>query len=71
MNIQRGEIYYVRIPYSTGKEICKTRPGVVLSCPAAAEDGCVSVVYTSASCSRSSPFHVTLHSTPVESTAYA
>lgn len=68
--MKRGEIYYIEIPYSTGKELCKTRPGVVIGVDPAQEDGCVSVIYTSASCHRDSPFHVTLRTTPVVSTAY-
>ncbi len=68
--IRRGDIFYIDIPYSTGHEMEKDRPGIVVgndhlnnNCPV------VTVVMCSASDRREMPEHITVRSTPVPSTA--
>ena len=68
--IQRGDIYYIDIPYATGHEMEKDRPGIVVSCDALNETSpCVNVVFCSASSKRELPEHITIRSTPLPSTA--
>lgn len=45
----RGEIYFVAIPYNTGREIAKDRPAVIVGVPQSAyEKGIVQVVFCTA-----------------------
>jgi mRNA interferase MazF len=68
--IQRGDIYYIDIPYATGHEMERDRPGIVVSCDALNETSpCVNVVFCSASSKRELPEHITIRSTPLPSTA--
>lgn len=68
--IKRGDIFYVTIPYATGHEIEKDRPGIVVSCDELNRSSlCVAVVMCSASNKRDLPEHITIRSTPVQSTA--
>lgn len=68
--VERGEIRYIEIPYSTGHEIRKSRPGIIVSCdPMNRTSPCVEVVYCSPSDKRDMPGHITVRSTPVPSTA--
>lgn len=70
LKIQRGDIYYIDIPYATGHEMEKDRPGIVVSCDALNETSpCVNVVFCSASSKRELPEHITIRSTPLPSTA--
>ena len=68
--IKRGDIFYVTIPYATGHEIEKDRPGIVVSCDELNRASpCVAVVMRSASNKRDLPEHITIRTTPVVSTA--
>ena len=69
--MNRGEIYYVDIPFHTGSEMMKNRPAVIVSHNALNHTApVVTVVYTSASIERApSPGHVMIHSTPKPSLA--
>lgn len=68
--IKRGDIFYVTIPYATGHEIEKDRPGIVVSCDELNRSSpCVAVVMCSASNKRDLPEHITIRSTPVQSMA--
>lgn len=68
--IKRGDIFYVTIPYATGHEIEKDRPGIVVSCDELNRASpCVAVVMCSASNKRDLPEHITIRTTPVVSTA--
>ena len=68
--IKRGDIFYIRIPCATGHEIEKDRPGIVVSCDELNRSSpCVAVVMCSASNKRDLPEHITIRSTPVQSTA--
>lgn len=70
VKIRRGDIYYIDIPYATGHEMEKDRPGIVVSCDALNETSpCVNVVFCSASSKRELPEHITIRSTPLPSTA--
>jgi len=70
-SIRRGDIYYIAVPYSTGHEMEKDRPGIIVSCDALNRTSpCVNVVMCSASGKREDlPEHITIRSTPVKSTA--
>lgn len=39
--MNRGEIYFVSIPYNTGHEIAKDRPAVIVGVPQSAYEKCV------------------------------
>lgn len=67
--IKRGDIYYVEIPYHTGHEIYKDRPGIVVSAPDVQRNNLVWVVFCSASRVADSAEHVTIRTTPEVSTA--
>lgn len=68
--VRRGEIYYIDIPHAVGCEIDKNRPGIVVSRDARGTmGGTVQVVYCSASAHHPLQEHVTIRSTPRESTA--
>lgn len=68
--IRRGEIYYIGIPFATGSEMQKDRPGIVVSCKKLNDTSpCVTVVFCSGSEKRDLPEHVTIRSTPQKSTA--
>lgn len=59
MNIKRGDIVYVEIPYATGHEMMKDRPAVVVSNNAMNfTSPVVSVVYLTGSKPAGGPFHV-------------
>lgn len=69
--VKRGDIFYISIPYATGHEMDKDRPGIVVSCNALNDTSpCVVMVMLSASNKRRDlPEHVPIRSTPQESTA--
>lgn len=68
--MKRGEIYYIDIPFYTGSEITKNRPGIIVSCDALNNVGSLAtVVYLSASPKRMSPSHVEVYSSYRPSTA--
>ena len=68
--IKRGDIFYVTIPYATGHEIEKDRPGIVVSCEELNRNSpCVAMVMCSASSKKYLPEHITIRTTPVVSTA--
>lgn len=68
--IKRGEIYYIDIPFATGHEMEKGRPGIIVSCDALnSTSPCVAVVMCSASNKRDLPEHIVIRSTPLISTA--
>lgn len=70
LKINRGEIYYVAIPYATGHEMEKDRPAIVVSCNELNRTStCVTVVMCSASNKRDLPEHVLIRSTPTQSVA--
>lgn len=59
MDIKRGDIVYVEIPYATGHEMMKDRPAVVVSNNAMNYTApVVSVVYLTGSKQADRPFHV-------------
>ena len=59
MDIKRGDIVYVEIPFGTGHEMLKNRPAVVISNNAMNYAGqVVSVVYMSGSAQADRPYHV-------------
>lgn len=59
MDVKRGDIVYVEIPYATGHEMMKDRPAVVVSNDALNYTGeVVSVVYLTGSKPADRPFHV-------------
>ena len=61
--MKRGDIYYISIPFNTGSEINKTRPGVIVSNDEQNASGSVvTVVFLSASCKRLVPSHVAIQS---------
>lgn len=65
MEIKRGDIVYVGIPYATGCEMAKDRPGVVVSNNAMNYTGqVVSLVYLTGSEKKADrPYHVEIKST--------
>jgi len=68
--VKRGDIFYIEIPYATGHEMEKDRPGIVVSATAAnVMRDVVQVVFCSASTQHQMPEHVEIHSTPRRSTA--
>lgn len=58
--MKRGEVYFISIPHSTGHEMMKNRPGVVVSCPDKGSSSLVTVVLCSASASQDRRNHITL-----------
>lgn len=63
MEIKRGDIVYVKIPYAVGHEMMKDRPAVVVSNNAMNYTGqVVSVVYLTGSKQADRPFHVEVKS---------
>ena len=59
MDIKRGDIVYVEIPYATGHEMMKDRPAVVVSSNAMNYTApVVNVVYLTGSKQPDRPFHV-------------
>ena len=58
--MKRGEVYFVSIPHSTGHEMMKDRPGVIVSCTDRGPQKVVTVVLCSTSTSRDFRNHVTL-----------
>lgn len=68
--INRGDIFYVSIPYATGHEMEKDRPGIIVSCNELNRTSpCVAVVMCTGSEKRDLPEHITIRSTPIQSTA--
>lgn len=64
MDIKRGDIVYVSIPYATGHEMMKDRPAVVVSNNAMNFTGqVVSVIYLTGSKPADRPYHVLVQST--------
>ena len=60
--MKRGDIYFIKIPYATGHEMMKDRPGIIVSRNTSAPQHTVNVVLCSSSC-RDHPSHVTVRST--------
>ena len=59
MDVKRGDIVYVEIPYATGHEMMKDRPAVVVSNNAQNYAGeVVSVIYMTGSQKADRPYHV-------------
>lgn len=59
MDVKRGDIVYVEIPYATGHEMMKDRPAVVVSNNAQNYAGeVVSVIYLTGSQKADRPYHV-------------
>lgn len=70
MNIERGDIYYIRPFSTTGAEIWTGRPAVVVSNNRFnLASGVVEVVYLTTQPKNELPTHVTIRSAPRESTA--
>lgn len=70
LGIKRGDIYWVEIRASTGHEMEKDRPGIVVSCDELNDTSpLVSVVYLSASTRHELPEHVTIRTAEKPSTA--
>ncbi len=67
--LQRGDIYYVEIPYHTGHEIYKDRPGIIVSTPSTQRSNLVVVVFLSASAAPDYENRVTIRSAPEVCTA--
>lgn len=68
--IKRGDIYYVAIPYATGHEMEKDRPAIVVSCNELNRTSpCIAVVMCTGSEKKDLPEHITIRSTPIQSTA--
>ncbi|MGX8697549.1 MAG: type II toxin-antitoxin system PemK/MazF family toxin [Prevotella sp.] len=68
--MKRGEIYYIDIPFYTGSEMTKDRPGVIVSCDALNNTSpVVTVVYLTATAKRMTPGHVVIQSAHRLSTA--
>ena len=67
--MKRGEIYYVNMDNSTGHEMKKDRPCIVLGMNPIYHKSTVTVVLCSASYRPDSPTHITVRSTPKISTA--
>lgn len=68
--MRRGDIYYIEIPYSTGHEMMKNRPGIVVTNGDRLENcTTVQVVVCSASNQRHMETHVRVASTPAPSVA--
>ena len=59
--MKRGDIYFIRIPHSTGHEMQKDRPGIIVSRNSSAPMSTVNVVLCSSS-TRDHPAHVTIRS---------
>lgn len=58
--MKRGEVYFISIPHSTGHEMMKDRPGVIVSCTDRGPQPVVTVVLCSTSANRDIRNHVTL-----------
>lgn len=68
--VRRGDIYYITVPYHTGRETKKDRPGIVVSCNKLNKGNVIAVVvFCSSSCSWDAPEHVQIKTTPRPSTA--
>lgn len=67
--MKRGEIYIVDIPYSTGHEIQKTRPAVIVGDPEVTSgSGCVLVAFCSSSAVPTLPYRAYTNVTEQPST---
>ena len=60
--MKRGEIYFISIPYSTGHEMQKDRPGIIVSRDSQAPSSTVTVVLCSTSANPDRQYHVTVRS---------
>jgi mRNA interferase MazF len=70
LGIKRGVIYWVEIRASTGHEMEKDRPGIIVSCDELNDTSpLVSVVYLSTSTRHELPEHVTIRTAEKPSTA--
>lgn len=58
--MKRGEVYFVSIPHSTGHEMMKDRPGVIVNCTDKGPTKVCTVVLCSASANPDMRNHVTL-----------
>jgi mRNA interferase MazF len=67
--MKRGQVYYIDIPYATGHEMVKARPGVIVSDGHFNASRPLQVVFCSASTRGESPEHILLHSLPEPSYA--
>lgn len=69
-HIRRGDIYYIDVPYHTGHEAKKDRPGIIASCNDLNRGEMIAVVvFCSSSCRSVRPEHVPVRTTPRPSTA--
>ena len=70
MDIKRGDIFYIYPGYAVGSEQRSGRPGIIVSNEANNQfSPTVEVVYTTTQPKSDLPTHVTIRSTPKESTA--
>ncbi|MEG2679774.1 MAG: type II toxin-antitoxin system PemK/MazF family toxin, partial [Oscillospiraceae bacterium] len=68
--VKRGDIFYIEIPFATGHEMEKARPGIIVSCDALNETSpVINIVFCSASNSHEQVEHIPIRSTPVKSMA--
>ena len=68
--MKRGEIYYISIGHTTGSEIRKDRPGIIVSNDKQNErSGLVEVVYLTTHAHEDQPTHVSIRSSDRPSTA--
>lgn len=68
--MKRGDIYLIRRRVTTGSEIAKARPAVIVSNDVLnATSGVIEVVYLTTQPKKNLPTHAPMHSTGVESTA--
>ena len=70
LKVKRGDIFYISIPFATGHEMEKDRPGIVVSCDELNDTSpCIIVVLCTAALKKDLPEHVIINSTPTKSTA--
>lgn len=67
--MKRGDIYVISIPFATGREMRKNRPGVIVSDGELEGRGLLQVVLCSATSEHSIETHVPIRSTPRPSVA--
>ena len=67
--MKRGDIYIIQIPFATGREMRKNRPGVIVSGGELEGRGLLQVVLCSATSEHSIEPHVPIRSTPRPSVA--
>ncbi|MEG1579070.1 MAG: type II toxin-antitoxin system PemK/MazF family toxin [Oscillospiraceae bacterium] len=68
--VKRGDIFYIEIPFATGHEMEKARPGIIVSCDALNDTSpVINIVFCSASNSHEQVEHIPIRSTPIKSMA--